>query len=243
MRHNFFEIVKEYTEIPVPVGDEKLVADRLLDDWKNISEKIWYTKTRNIIAKIGGKGPKLLITVHMDEINLLVKAMDDHLALALMTILASELKFEVLKLNYELYFAGTIMEEIALAGASSIGSEVNFNLAITLEIGLTGDIPTVSMNYMPTSLGKGPIIAHKDSVIFYSEKIYQLIENTAIKASINIQHAVFHGFEIDGIELIKEDISTALFTFPARYTHSPYEMINDKDIFDMIDVLKHFLSK
>lgn len=346
MEDILFDIIKQYTEIPGPPGHEGPVADTLLKDWKKTCKSVKKTKIGNIIAKVGGKGPKLLITAHMDEIALLVKsvtkdgflrithgtagsefsqrpntaylgqpvlimgkkayhegiltnaaghampeklrkkegidwddifidmgldsrdqveslgirpgrhvifnaatrrlgnriigkAMDDRLGLAIMTFLASELKG--LDLKYELYLAATIMEEIALAGAITIARDIGPDLAIALEIGLVGDIPNIPFEYMPASLGNGPIIAHKDSGTYYSSEVADLIEDSADKSGIKIQHAVFQGFGSDGIELIKEGVPTALFTFPTRYTHCPYEMVCESDINDIINILKHIL--
>lgn len=343
-----FDLIKEYTELIGPVGHEELVAERMLADWKPICASVWQSKVGNVLAKVGGSGPKLLITAHLDEINLLVKsitpdgfcwltqgtggsepsvkpnptfvgqpavvkgsgryhpgqiaaatghiktaaqrakeslgwddffldlgldsrqavedlgirpgspvvytaetrrlgnqivgkAMDDRVGLALMTALARELQGQ--PLQYELYFAATIQEEIGLGGALSVAKEADFDLAIALEIGLTGDIPTVQASYMPTSLGQGPILAHKDARIHYSERVAALLEAAAGRLDQPLQHAVFHGFGSDGDQLIRAGVPTALFTFPTRYTHSPYEMINLQDVQAMLDVMKELLRR
>jgi len=94
---------------------------------------------------------------------------------------------------------------------------------------------------MPTRLGKGPIIAHKDARIHYSESVAEKIEEAAKRIGKPVQHAVFHGFGSDGDSLIRMGIPTALFTFPTRYTHGPFEMINGDDILDMCDILIEML--
>ncbi|NLW16884.1 MAG: M42 family metallopeptidase [Firmicutes bacterium] len=342
----FFDLIKEYTEIPGPVGHEELVAARMVADWTPLCERVWQNKIGNVFAKVGGSGPKLLITAHLDEINLLVKsitedgfcwlthgtggseptvapnttyvgqpvlvkgtdgyhpgqigmttghvrtaaqrskgtidwddffldlglssraevealgirpgspvifgaetrrlgkyivgkAMDDRVGLALMTQLARDLKGQELK--YELYFAATIQEEVGLGGSLNLAQEVNFDLAIALEIGLVGDIPTVKDSYMPTALGKGPIVAHKDARIHYSEPVAERLIAAAERLQQPLQHAVFHGFATDGDSLIRMGVPTALFTFPTRYTHSPYEMICEQDVIAMYEVMKELL--
>jgi len=70
------------------------------------------------------------------------KAIDDRVALALMTALLDAV--EPGALAYDLYLAATIQEEIGLVGALSLGREVDADLAIALDNGLVGDIPTVS---------------------------------------------------------------------------------------------------
>ena len=342
----FFDLIKEYTEIPGPVGHEELVAARMVNDWTPLCERVWQNKIGNVFAKVGGSGPKLLITAHLDEINLLVKsiteegfcwlthgtggcepsvapnttyigqpvlvkgkggyhqgqigmttghvrtaaqrskgtidwddffldlglsskaevealgvrpgspvifgaearrlgkfivgkAMDDRVGLALMTQLARDLKGKEFK--YELYFAATIQEEVGLGGSLNLAQEADFDLAIALEIGLVGDIPTVKDSYMPTGLGKGPIVAHKDARIHYSESVAGQLVAAAERLQQPLQHAVFHGFATDGDSLIRMGVPTALFTFPTRYTHSPYEMISEQDVVAMYRILRDLL--
>lgn len=342
----FYELIKQYTELPGPVGHEELVAKRILADWKPTCERVWQNKVGNVLAKVGGSGPRLLITAHLDEINFLVKsispggfcwltqgtggsepsvapnstyvgqpvlvkgrdgylaghigtatghvrtaaqraketlgwddffldlglgskeeveelgihpgspvifhaetrrlghhmvgkAMDDRVGLALMTALARGLQGQ--HLPYELYFAATIQEEVGLGGSMHLANELSPDLAIALEIGLVGDIPTVKDSYMPTGLGKGPIITHKDAGIHYSEKVANQLVAAAERLQRPIQHAVFHGFRTDGDSLIRMGVPAALFTFPTRYTHSPYEMVNEQDVVDMHNILREMI--
>src|SRR5690606_23708586 len=88
------------------------------------------------------------------------KAIDDRVALALMTLLLDDLDRS--SLRYELYFAATIQEEIGVIGAQSLREEVDADLAIALDNGPTGDIPTVGPRTLPTILGGGPALVHKD---------------------------------------------------------------------------------
>lgn len=342
----FFDLIKAYTEIPGPVGHEELVAERMVADWSPLCEQVWQNKVGNVFARVGGTGPKLLITAHLDEINFLVKsvtddgfcwlthgtggsessvppnttylgqpvlvkgkdgyhcgqigmatghvrtvaqrnkgavdwndffldlglcsraevqalgvrpgspvifdaetkrlgqhivgkAMDDRVGLALMTQLASDLQGQELK--YELYFAATIQEEVGLGGSLNLTQEADFDLAIALEIGLVGDIPTVQAGHMPTSLGKGPIIAHKDAKIHYSETVAERLMAAAERLEQPLQHAVFHGFATDGDSLIRMGVPTALFTFPTRYTHSPHEMVHEQDVVTMYQVMRELI--
>ena len=128
-----------------------------------------------------------------------------------------------------------------MGGALGLAREVDFDLAIALEIGLVGDIPTVKGSNMPTGLGLGPILAHKDARIHYSEKVGDMLLAAAERIEQPVQHAVFYGFASDGDPLIRAGIPTALFTFPTRYTHSPYEMINEQDIQAMLAVLQELV--
>ncbi len=168
------------------------------------------------------------------------KAVDDRFALAIMTLLLEEL--DPATLPYDLYFAATTQEEIGLVGADSLRSEVDADLAIALDNGPVGDIPTVDRRDLPTRLGGGPALVHKDGRAHYSEDVVWRIADVAEKAGIPIQHCVWEFFGSDGDSLIQQGIPTGLIGLSTRYTHSPFEMYDLND-FDMaLDLVRAFVT-
>jgi endoglucanase len=69
-----FELVKALTELPGMIGHEGPVQDFLIERWKPYCEDIKTTGIGNLMAKVGGKGPRLLIEGHADEIGAVVKS-------------------------------------------------------------------------------------------------------------------------------------------------------------------------
>ncbi len=168
------------------------------------------------------------------------KAVDDRFALAMMTLLLDDL--DISKLSYDLYFAATIQEEIGLVGASSLRNDVDADLAIALDNGPVGDIPTVDSRTLPTRLGGGPALVHKDSRAHYNEDLLWRIADVAECAGIPVQHAVWEFFGSDGDALIQQGIPTALIGLSTRYTHSPFEMFDMRDFDYSLALLKAFLT-
>lgn len=105
-------------------------------------------------------------------------------------------------------------------------------------MGLAADIPTVGLSQMPVSLGKGPILVHKDVGIHYDERVLGLLEEAASRAGVPVQHAVFYGFGSDRSAFMKRGIPAALFAFPARYTHTANETCSLDDLESMVRVLR-----
>ena len=337
-----FQLIKELTEIPGMAGREEAVQEYLIRKWKPHCSEIRKTGVGNVIAKIGGQGPKLLIESHADEIGCIVKgfsgegmiwvapknslagrpgkdihllgqpcviqtagepvegifatasghnipddlreknpigwndffidigsrdlqetkakgiqigdtvvwnpptrqlghhiigkAMDDRAGLAIMTKLLESI--DPSSLPFELYFASTVMEEIGLIGAHSIGREIDFDYCIALDVGLSGDIPLVDSREVECCLGGGPTIVHHDGAVHYDTFLTRHIIRTAGKADIPIQHGVFTHYASDGHAMILSGVPSALIAFPARYTHSPYEMIDESDVSACVDLLK-----
>ncbi len=169
--------------------------------------------------------------------NLVGKAMDDRAALAIMTHLLEGLDRDALA--YELWFASTVQEEVGLIGAGSVSG---FDLAIALEVGLAGDIPPVGLHHIPVRLGGGPILGHKDGAVHYDRKLTRQLQLCAEAAGIPIQHLVFLNFASDGKAFMANDVPSALLAYPARYTHSPIETVDEGDLDAMAALLRAFVT-
>jgi len=72
-----FALVKELTELPGPTGHEDAVQDWVERRWSGFAQDVRRTRVNNILARIGGTGPRLLLVAHADEICLMVKSVTD----------------------------------------------------------------------------------------------------------------------------------------------------------------------
>ena len=72
-----FELVKELTELPGPTGHEDAVQDWIERRWAEFADDVRRTRVNNILARISGMGPRLLLVAHADEICLMVKSVTD----------------------------------------------------------------------------------------------------------------------------------------------------------------------
>ena len=145
------------------------------------------------------------------------------------------------ELCWQLTLACTVQEEIGLIGAAAVAAQEQFDAAIAVEIGLAGDIPGVPDRAMPTRLGGGPLLVHKDSLVHYDHRLTAQLERVALENHIPIQHAVFGSFGSDGAAFMKADIPAALVAFPGRYTHTPFEMGNLADMENLVAWLCAFV--
>ncbi|MGI9252112.1 MAG: M42 family metallopeptidase [Thermomicrobiales bacterium] len=74
---SLFETIKTLTELPGPVGHEDAVQDWLYDRWYGAGFAVRRTRVGNLLARVGGSGPKLLLFGHADELCLVVKSVTD----------------------------------------------------------------------------------------------------------------------------------------------------------------------
>lgn len=71
-----FDLIKELTELVGPVGQEQVVLDHIAELWQAAGARIERTRIGNVLARAGGRGPKLLLAAHADELCYLVRAVD-----------------------------------------------------------------------------------------------------------------------------------------------------------------------
>jgi endoglucanase len=344
-----FELVKTLTELPGPVGHEDAVQDWLAQRWGGFSPEVRRTRVGNVLARVGGSGPRLAIVAHADEICLMVKsiddrgflriwpfygdqlghlprwfvpfnqpaliladggavegviatasghvvggrfsqkeklewndvfvdagfrakaeaeargihagcrviwnpptrrlgerlivgkAMDDRAALAIATAAGERLASRQ-DLTHDIWLVSTVQEENGLIGAASVYDELRPDVAINLDVGLTGDIPGPSEADFPCKLGAGPMLVHQDSSCHYSRRLTARLVELAAEHTIPIQQAIFQHYGSDGASLIRRGVETALLTYPTRYTHSPIETVDEDDLKRCVELVVAFAT-
>jgi tetrahedral aminopeptidase len=171
--------------------------------------------------------------------HLVGKAFDDRVALAVITEVVR--RVPAAERRWELALAATVQEEIGVIGASALAARERFAAAIVVETGLTGDVPQAGDTSMPIQLGAGPTLVHKDSLVHYDHALTCRLERAAAHCGVAIQHAVFGSFGSDGAAFMKADIPAAMVAFPTRYTHTPFETVDERDVAGLVDWLCAFV--
>ena len=72
-----FNLLKELLEIPGPSGQEEAVRVWLRERWRGRMAEWHEDPVGNIVCRVGGSGPKLLVQAHMDEIGFVVRYITD----------------------------------------------------------------------------------------------------------------------------------------------------------------------
>lgn len=331
---DLFALTRELTELDAPVGHEEPVAAWLEDRWSNVCDRVWRTPIGNVAAHLGGIGPRLLLTAHMDEINLVVehidergfawltschpgsrtyhlreclnreavvktpkgdvdaifaaltghlrfgsaaherapgwedvyldfglrdrdavlaagirpgqpvlyraatrrlgdlfamKAADDRIGLVVLTAFVEAIERE--RLAWDVMLIATVREESGGHGAASIRADVGvFDGAIAYDVAPAGDLGITTSHGRSVRLGGGPVLIHKDAVVVYDHGLIELLDALAESQRIAVQHAVYPECGTDGVELVRQGIRTAFVGIPTRYTHSPHELVDERDV-------------
>lgn len=144
--------------------------------------------------------------------------------------------------EHELSFAFTVQEEVGLRGAQTAAFALDPDVAIAVDVTLTGDTPKA--HPMDVKLGAGVAIKVFDHSMITPPQIKQWMADTAEKYQIPFQFEVleFGGTDSGAIHLTKGGIPAGVLSIPTRYVHSPSEMIDCQDVEAAVDLLVALLE-
>ncbi len=170
--------------------------------------------------------------------RLAAKAMDDRAGCA---VLLHSLR-ELAGSPHDIYFVFTVQEEVGLRGATTSGYGVDPEIALAVDVTLTGDTPECP--HMAVSLGAGPAIKVKDGGMLSHPGVKNWLVRTAEGGSIPYQLEVLEGGTTDAraIQTSRGGVPTGCVSIPCRYVHSPSEMIDYNDALGASRLLVRALS-
>jgi endoglucanase len=173
------------------------------------------------------------------------KAFDDRVGV-LALVKAAELTRDP---KIDVYFVATVQEEVGLKGARTSAFAISPDAALAVDVTIASDVPGVAKSEWYTRLGKGPAIKVADgrgaSGLIVHPKIFDLLVSLAEKHNIPYQVEVIPGGTTDAsiIALNKEGVPAGTISIPARYIHSPVEVVDLSDIYNTARLLKAFAEE
>jgi len=170
------------------------------------------------------------------------KAMDDRLGVAVLVELSRRLAAK--KPRFDITLALTVQEEIGMVGASSLARDGrSFDVGFIIDNGLAGDIPTVAEAHVPVRLGGGPALVHRDSSVHYSRRLIGELRAVAERHEIPVQDVVLYHYSSDGAHLARQGMETLLVAPPIRYSHSPFEAVDPRDVEHAVRLFEAYLTE
>jgi putative aminopeptidase len=148
------------------------------------------------------------------------------------------------------YIVGSVWEEYNLRGAIFAARRVKPEMAICIDVALSGDTPDLAKRY-DVALSQGPTVTlynfHGRGTLngaIAHDGLYRLAMRCAKETGINLQDFAALGMLTDNAYLQLEGLYTPCLDmgFPARYTHSPIEMCDTKDLEELSDLIASMVS-
>ena len=134
--------------------------------------------------------------------------------------------------SVNLFFIGTVQEEVGLRGANIAVANLPLNACIVIDVDYATDIPASHENQMGSlSLGKGVGLHVKAD---NNPVLRRIAKEVAAKEQIPYQMTLgrftYGGTDASPLQLQNNGVATLNLNIPCRYMHSPIEMCHKVDI-------------
>lgn len=142
------------------------------------------------------------------------------------------------------YAVGTVKEEIGLVGIRGSAFSVNPDIIISLDTTISGDCPELKPYEAVTKIGEGPALAIKDAISIVQSELKKWVQDVAKKKNIKLQFDVLSGGATDAsvTPMIREGIPSIAILTPARYLHTPVEVVDMKDVKDAVKLVTELVK-
>lgn len=171
--------------------------------------------------------------------RVIAKAMDDRIGCAVLIETMRDLR----KSPHDIFFVFTVQEEVGVRGAITSAFGIQPDVAIAIDVTDVGDTP--ESNTMAVGLGNGPAIKVKDTGMLAHPAIKNLLVQSAHEAKISYQLEVLTGGTTDAMamQVSREGVPAGVVSIPARYVHTPSEMVDFNDVQNAVRLLTSFLMR
>ncbi|WP_292319188.1 M42 family metallopeptidase [Caldisphaera sp.] len=135
-----------------------------------------------------------------------------------------------------IYAVATVQEEVGLKGAKVSAFRVEPDIAIALDVTIASDVPSIPEGSWVCKLNQGPAIklidGQKGTGLIANKKLVDFVTNVANKYNVPYQLEVLTGGTTDAsaMNLNKEGVPSIAISIPARYIHSPVEVVSLNDL-------------
>jgi len=171
--------------------------------------------------------------------RLVAKSMDDRVGCAVLIEVMRGLR----RTPHEVQFAFTVQEEVGTRGAGPAGFGLEPDLALAVDVTMTGDTPRGPR--MAVALGGGAAIKVRDGGMLADPRIVELLEQRAGEGKIASQREVLEGGTTDAraIQLARGGVPSGCVSIPCRHIHTPSEMVDLRDVQACVNLLVYTLER
>jgi putative aminopeptidase FrvX len=170
--------------------------------------------------------------------RLISKALDDRIGCYILIEVMRRLQSPA----HDVFFAFTTQEEITLSGARTAAYRIDPDIAISVDVTGTGDVPKALP--MEVGLGHGPAVKVKDGGMIAHPRVRDYLVEAAERAGVPYQMEILLGGTTDAaaMQIVRSGVPSGCLSVPCRYIHSVSEMVDATDVEHGIEVLLSLLQ-
>lgn len=136
-------------------------------------------------------------------------------------------------------FAWTVREEIGLEGAAVLAGRLGRSTTrvYSVDTFVSSDTPLESPHFAHAPLGEGPVLRAAESSSLATRPARERVEAVAREAGIPLQVGLTQG-GTDGTTFTFRGAPNAGLSWPGRYSHSPVEVLDLRDVSLLVDLIR-----
>ena len=178
--------------------------------------------------------PKQMIRLSEDKAT--ARGFDDRVGCAALLLALQNINPE--ELPFTVTFVWSVEEETGLTGSTfSAKSLQNISVVYPIDTYVSSDDPIEPKTYANCPLGNGAVIRVLESINFVSRENLAYMQSLAKINNIKTQYGMTAG-GTDGQAFLKYDIPSIPLSWPGRYSHSPIEIMDFRDMNNLVLLIK-----
>jgi len=186
--------------------------------------------------KVGTIGEFAPAFVKLNENRFATPYLDDRICLYAMIEAAKAVE----KHEADIYFVGSVQEEVGLRGARVASYGIDPEIGIAMDVTFAKQVG--DKNKIVPELGKGPVMDVGPNI---NPKIRAFADEVAKKYEIPLQVEASPrptGTDANIMQINREGMATAVLSIPIKYMHSQVELADVRDVDNTIKLAKHLLE-
>nr|MBC7611918.1 M28 family peptidase [Pseudopedobacter sp.] len=174
--------------------------------------------------------------IRLSENRATARGFDDRVGCASLLMALQNIDPE--KLPFTVTFVWSVEEETGLTGSTFAAESLKYlQMVYPIDTYVSSDDPIDPRIYAYCPLGSGAVIRVLESVNIVRKKDLYYLQNLASKNSIKTQYGMTAG-GTDGQGFLKYDIPSTPLSWPGRYSHSPIEVMDFRDMDNLVKLIK-----
>ncbi len=141
------------------------------------------------------------------------------------------------KLRRRVTFTWSVEEEVGLNGARALAERMkDLREVHPVDTFVSSDSPIESKRFADARLGQGPVIRAMDNGFLAPRPLIDRFRTLAEQSGVPVQIG-FTGGATDGMAFLTDGPAMLPFSWPGRYSHSPVEVADLRDVEALVKLI------
>ncbi|MGL5277818.1 MAG: M42 family metallopeptidase [Cetobacterium sp.] len=197
-------------------------------------------EVKQLGVEIGDSITFVTQTQYLDSENIIAKSWDDRVGCILAVELLKNLKN--IELNCDLYFIGTVQEEVGTRGGKTSVNKLQPDIIINLDVATAKN--TLGSKELGRSYGEGPCFVIADKLALGNKVLLKELARSAQKIEGKYQLDFLKGGGTDNGPGSNSGYGIAGLSviLPVKNCHTPYTILNENDYLECYNILEEFIK-